>query len=137
MRKPTICICENKATDQLRSNCEADQRLCFRFTDSTIPPSLLSKSEISSLAIHACTARFVSDLVENHIVDFLMTRLICILADGEFSDWSRWSDCFCDGIAEGSSGARTRTRQCENVANGGDFCSGPLEENEPCDGECA
>ena len=47
MRKPTICICENKGADQLRSNCEADQRLCFRYTDSTIP--LLSKSKISSL----------------------------------------------------------------------------------------
>ena len=30
----------------LRSNCEADQRLCFRYTDSTL--SLLIKSEISS-----------------------------------------------------------------------------------------
>ena len=47
MTKPTICICENKGADQLRSNCEADQRLCFRYTDSTIP--LLSKSKISSL----------------------------------------------------------------------------------------
>ena len=46
-RKPTICICENKNAAQLRSNCEADQRLCFRYTDSTIP--LLFKSEISSL----------------------------------------------------------------------------------------
>ena len=47
MRKPTICICENKGADQLLSNCEADQRLCFRYTDSTIP--LLSESKISSL----------------------------------------------------------------------------------------
>ena len=46
MRKPTICICENKGADQLRSYCEADQRLCFRYTDSTIP--LVSKSKISS-----------------------------------------------------------------------------------------
>ena len=44
--KPTICIGENKGADQLRSNCEADQRLCFRYSDSTIP--LLLKSEISS-----------------------------------------------------------------------------------------
>ena len=43
---PTICIGENKGTDQLRSNCEADRRLCFRYTDSSIP--LLSKSKISS-----------------------------------------------------------------------------------------
>ena len=46
MRKPTICICENKDADQLRGNREADQRLCFRYTDSTIP--LISKCEISS-----------------------------------------------------------------------------------------
>ena len=44
MGKPTICIGENKGADQLRINCEADQRLCFRYTDSTIP--LLSKSKI-------------------------------------------------------------------------------------------
>ena len=36
MGKPTICIGENKGADQLRSHCEADQRLCFRYTDSTI-----------------------------------------------------------------------------------------------------
>ena len=29
MGKPTICIGENKSTDQLRSNCEADQRPFF------------------------------------------------------------------------------------------------------------
>ena len=46
VRKPAFCICENKDADQLRGNHEADQRLCFRYTDSTIP--LLSKSEISS-----------------------------------------------------------------------------------------
>ena len=43
MRKATVCIGENKDADQLRGNREADQRLCFRYTDSTI--SLL-KSEI-------------------------------------------------------------------------------------------
>ena len=47
MRKPVFCICEKKDADQLRGNREADQRLCFRYTDTTIP--LLSKSEISSL----------------------------------------------------------------------------------------
>ena len=47
VRKPAFCICENKDADQLRDNREADQRLCFRYTDNTIP--VLSKSEISSL----------------------------------------------------------------------------------------
>ena len=47
MRKPAFCICENKDADQLRGTREADQRLCFRYTDSSI--SLLHKSRISSL----------------------------------------------------------------------------------------
>ena len=47
MRKPTICICQNKDAGQLRGNPEADQHLYFRYTDSTIP--LLPKSKISSL----------------------------------------------------------------------------------------
>ena len=46
MGKSTICIGESKDADQLRGNREADQRLCFHYSDSTIP--LLLKSEISS-----------------------------------------------------------------------------------------
>ena len=37
MSKPDFCICENKGADQLRGSREADQRFCFRYTDSTIP----------------------------------------------------------------------------------------------------
>ena len=47
VRKPDFCLCENKGTDQLGSNCEAVQGLRFHYTDSTIP--LLSQSKISSL----------------------------------------------------------------------------------------
>ena len=47
MRKPAFCICENKDADQLRGNRETDQRLCFRYSEKTIP--LLFKSEILSL----------------------------------------------------------------------------------------
>ena len=47
VRKPAFRICENKDADQLRGNREADQRLCFRYTDSTIP--LLPTSKIPSL----------------------------------------------------------------------------------------
>ena len=43
----------NKDADQIRGNREADQRLCFRYIDSTIP--LLSKSEILSLEL-SCVA---------------------------------------------------------------------------------
>ena len=47
MRKPAFCMCQNKGADQLRSTGAADQHLCFRYKDSTIP--LLSKPEMSSL----------------------------------------------------------------------------------------
>ena len=47
VRKPDFCKCENKDAVQLRGNREADQRLCFRYTDSSIP--LLPKCKISSL----------------------------------------------------------------------------------------
>ena len=50
MGKPTTSMGENKGADQLHSNCEADQRLCFRYTDSTIP--LLSK--IQNFKLLAC-----------------------------------------------------------------------------------
>ena len=74
IRKSTFCICEYNGANQLRSNCEADQHLCFHYTDSTIP--LFSKSKIFC----ACTARFLSDLFGNHIVSFLMAWLIQFLS---------------------------------------------------------
>ena len=55
MGKPTICIGENKDADQLRGNREADQRLCFHYSDSTIP--LLLKFEISSFLLFSVTVQ--------------------------------------------------------------------------------
>ena len=77
MRKPAFCICENKDADQLRSNYAADQRLCFRYTDSTIP--LLPTSEISSLkpssvAVQTGLCRTWSETPKT---GFLTMRLIC------------------------------------------------------------
>ena len=76
MRKPSFCICENKDADQLRSNREADQRLCFRYTDSAIP--LLPKSEISSHKPYtvAVQAGLVRTWSETQKTGFLRTRLI-------------------------------------------------------------
>ena len=45
--KTDFLICKNKGANQLRGDREADQRLCFRYTKSTIP--LLTKCEISSI----------------------------------------------------------------------------------------
>ena len=75
MGKPAFCICENKDADQLRGDREADQRLCFRYTDSTIP--LLPKSEIPSLLLSAVVVK--SSLcriwLETPKTGFLTTRL--------------------------------------------------------------
>ena len=70
VRKLAFCICENKDADQLRGNREADQRLCFRYTDSAIP--LLTKSENYKLLaiLCGCTAWFVWDMVGNPEVRF-------------------------------------------------------------------
>ena len=45
-----FCIPENKGTDQLRSNCAADQRLYIRYIDSIKP--LLSNSVFSQASSH-------------------------------------------------------------------------------------
>ena len=47
VRKTCFLHAKNKETGQLCGNREADQRLCFRYTDSKIP--LLPKSKISRL----------------------------------------------------------------------------------------
>ena len=74
MRKPAFCICKNKGADQLHSNQAADQRLCFRYIDSTI--SLLAKGNFKPLAIFCgCTVWFVLDLVGNPKTGFLVTWL--------------------------------------------------------------
>ena len=76
VRKLAFGICENKDADQLRGNRKADQGLCFRYTDSTIP--LLPKSEISSLkpssvAVQPGLCRTWSETPKT---GFLTTRLI-------------------------------------------------------------
>ena len=72
MGKPTICIGENKDADQLRGNREADQRLCFRYTDSTIP--LLSKSKIPSSTLIRLRICVITQL------KYEKTQLITILS---------------------------------------------------------
>ena len=75
MRKPTICMGENKGADQLRGNREADQRLCFRYSDSTIP--LLLKSEISSFWLFSVLVQpgLCRTWSETQIVGFVTHRL--------------------------------------------------------------
>ena len=73
MRKPAFCICENKDADQLRGNREADQHLCFRYIDSTIPLPLNPKFKASSLQPSLCRT-----WSETPKTGFLTTRLIFI-----------------------------------------------------------
>ena len=76
MRKPAFCICENKDADQLRGNRGADQRLCFRYTDSTI--SLLPKYVISSFHPSSVAVQpgLCGTWLETPKTGFLITRLI-------------------------------------------------------------
>ena len=71
---------KNKKKDayQLHSNCAADQRLCFRYTDSTIP--LLSKPEISSLNASSVAVQpgLCQTWSETPKTGFLTTRLIFV-----------------------------------------------------------
>ena len=52
MRKPAFCICETKDADQLCGYRKADQRLCFRYIDSTIPLLPIYESTIPLLPIY-------------------------------------------------------------------------------------
>ena len=56
MRKPDFCLCEN-------SNCEADQRLCFRSLDSPFSTFIQNFKLLAVLRDY--TGRFVSNLVGN------------------------------------------------------------------------
>ena len=78
VRKPTICMGENKDADQLRGNREADQRLCFRYTDSTFPLLLIPKFSrfwVSSVTVQAGLCLTWS---KTQIVGFLMHRLMYV-----------------------------------------------------------
>ena len=59
-----LLLCENKGADQLRSNCEVDQHLCFRYTDSTIPLLLIRNFNILA-CLFDCTCQFVLHLIGN------------------------------------------------------------------------
>ena len=85
VRKGFFCICKNKDADQLPGNREADQHLCFRYTDSTIP--LLSKYEISrlwpsSVAVQPGLCRTRSETLKT---GFLRTRLTSACSVREIS----------------------------------------------------
>ena len=58
MRKPALCMCENKGADQLCGNRTADQCLCFCFIDSTmikIPLLLNPKFQAVSQLLGPCS----------------------------------------------------------------------------------
>ena len=64
MRKPDFGLCENKGADQLCSNCTADQRLCFRYSDRTIslhPKYKCSSFQPSPVTVQAGLCRALSE----------------------------------------------------------------------------
>ena len=78
MRKPDFRLRKNKGADQLCSNCTADQRLSFRYTDRTIPPLLKPKISCmyhSSITVQAGLSQTWSETPKT---GFLASRLICV-----------------------------------------------------------
>ena len=71
MTSPAFCICEIKGADQLRRNCEADQRLCFRYIDCTSP----------------LLPNFVSSIISPSSVPVTVIRL---LLRGEYHNLISW-----------------------------------------------
>ena len=80
MRKLAFCICVNKASDQLHSNCATDQRLCFHYIDSTIP--LLPKHKIIQTSNHLlwlyCEPGLCRTWLETPKTGFLLSWLILV-----------------------------------------------------------
>ena len=83
VRKPDFCLRESKGADQLRGNREADQRLCFRYTDSIFP--LLLISEISSFYSASVTVQvsLCQTWAETPKTGFLASRLKILMFNKE------------------------------------------------------
>ena len=75
------CLCENKGADQLCSNCTADQRLCFRYTDSTISP--LVKFKISSFYSFSDLFENLNDRFSCDLIYFQTGQLVPVFDDLE------------------------------------------------------
>ena len=69
MRKLTICICENKDADRLCSNCIADQRLFYHYTEITIPLLIYEVSSFLSASV-TVQASLCQTWSESQIVGF-------------------------------------------------------------------
>ena len=73
-KKTSICVCETKGADKMCSNYAADQRLSFRYADSTIH-LLISNFQPASVTVQASLCQTWSD---TKIVCFLTRRLKCL-----------------------------------------------------------
>ena len=71
-QKTCFCICKNKDADQLHGNGTADQRICFRYIDSTILYFLNPKFQASSHLLWLYSPLWLETLKTG----FLRTQLI-------------------------------------------------------------
>ena len=75
MRKPALCICENKGTDQLGGDHTDDQRPCFCYIDTCSTHTLFQNFKLLAIFCGG-TAWFVSNLVGNSKGRFFLDALI-------------------------------------------------------------
>ena len=77
-RKTDICLCENKGADQLRSNCEADQRFCFHYRDSTFPLLIFRNYKLLAFFLGLYRLVCLGPGRNSRKTSFLASQLICI-----------------------------------------------------------
>ena len=85
MRKPTTCICKNKGADQLRSNSEPEQHLCFRYKGSTIPLHMYFKDSKFPVSRHLLS------LYSSVCVDSVCKPHCCFSQDA--AEMHMWTYC--------------------------------------------
>ena len=78
MRKPDFCICESNGADKLCNNCTADQRFCFRYSDSLIPLLHIAKRSNVYPAPVTVQADLCRNWSETPKTGFLASRLIIL-----------------------------------------------------------
>ena len=83
MRKPVLCICENKAADQLSVTAHLISAFVFASTQIAQPLFFMNFKPLEVFC--DCTARFVSDLVGNPVYLGMLVSISFLKTVKEFA----------------------------------------------------